>query len=82
MSSPAGQPDRCFFRWLLDTDLKGWIPQYVIDQALSGAQLEYIGHVRRLAEGLHRSGAVADFLAREEAHAYASLNSTAAAANS
>ena len=25
-------PDTCLFQWLLDTDLKGWIPQRVIDK--------------------------------------------------
>ncbi len=74
---PGGNPNRTLFQWLLDTDLKGWIPQYVIDGALSGAQLDYIAHIRRYAEHLRRSGRVADFLAQEEAQAYASLNSTA-----
>ena len=34
------------FQWLLDTDLKGWIPQTIIDKALSGVQLDYIQHLR------------------------------------
>jgi len=45
---PAGPDgDKCLFQWLLDTDLKGWIPQAIIDKALTGAQLDYIQHVRR-----------------------------------
>lgn len=39
-------------QWLLDTDLKGWIPQYVIDKALSGAQFDYISHIRARAAQL------------------------------
>jgi len=44
-----GQPDKCHFRWLLDTDLKGWIPQSIIDKALSGAQLDFMQYLRRRA---------------------------------
>lgn len=50
-------PDTCLFQWLLDTDLKGWIPQRVIDKALSGAQLDYIAHIRTRAAELARAGA-------------------------
>ena len=62
-----GQPNKCLFQWLLDTDLKvqnmftvicfilfsqGWIPQYIIDKALSGAQFDYIAHIRARAAQL------------------------------
>jgi len=56
-----GDPNKCLFQWLLDTDLKGWIPQYIIDKALSGAQFDYIAHIRTRAavlaapEGLNDS---------------------------
>ena len=63
MHAVPGSPDRCRFQWLLDTDLKGWIPQYIIDSALSGAQLDYIKHIRRHAETLKASGRVSDHLA-------------------
>lgn len=50
---PAGpEGDKCLFQWLLDTDLKGWIPQAIIDKALTGAQLDYIENVRRRAVSL------------------------------
>jgi len=45
-----GSPERTLFRWLLDTDLKGWIPQTIIDKALSGAQFEYIQNIRNRAK--------------------------------
>jgi len=44
-----GSPDKCLFKWLLDTDLKGWIPQSIIDKALSGAQLEFLQFLRQRA---------------------------------
>jgi len=54
LSALKGDPERCHFRWILDTDLKGWIPQSVIDKALSGVQLEYIQNVRIRASILKR----------------------------
>ena len=75
-----GEPCKCHFRWLLDTDLKGWMPRNIIDAALSGAQLDYVSHLRKYAAELRDSGRVDDFLAKQEAAGYASLNSTAVVA--
>merc|ERR1719495_1933560 len=47
-----GNPNKCLFQWLLDTDLKGWIPQSIIDKALVGAQLDYIANIRKRATSL------------------------------
>ncbi len=76
MRALPGEPDRSLFRFVLDTDIKGWIPHKVIDAALSGAVLDYLEALRRHADRMTKSGAVADFMAREEGHAYASLNVT------
>lgn len=35
-----GDSKACHFEWLFDTDLKGWIPQSIVDKALSGAQFD------------------------------------------
>ena len=56
MRSVPDEPDKCLFQWLLDTDLKGWIPQYVIDSALAGAQLDYIENIRKYSEVLRSNG--------------------------
>jgi hypothetical protein len=56
MRPVAGDPHQCVFEWLLDTDLKGWIPQSIIDKALSGAQFEYIENIRRRARSLRDEG--------------------------
>ncbi len=74
----SGDPSRCYFRWLLDTDIKGWIPQKVIDATFSSALTEYLDHLRAHVDALRASGAVGDFLAREEGQAYASLDVTGA----
>jgi len=47
-------PQTCLFQWLLDVDLKGWIPQSVIDASLCSAQLEYLTHLRRRVVELQR----------------------------
>jgi hypothetical protein len=65
MRSITGDPRRCLFEWLLDTDLKGWIPQSIIDAALSGAQFEYIEHLRKYATRLHEDGIVEEHLRRQ-----------------
>ena len=46
ISPVLGEPELSLFQWVLDTDLKGWIPQTIIDKALSGVQLDYIQHLR------------------------------------
>lgn len=33
--------DSCIFEFLLNTNLKGWIPQYVLDGAFTGVLMEY-----------------------------------------
>jgi len=57
MRPVESDPNKCLFQWLLDTDLKGWIPQYIIDKALSGAQFDYIAHIRARAAALKNEGA-------------------------
>jgi hypothetical protein len=32
----------CQITWLLNVNLKGWLPQYLIDQSLSGVQIDFI----------------------------------------
>ncbi|KAK4324997.1 hypothetical protein Pmani_001862 [Petrolisthes manimaculis] len=41
-----GSGKKCSFQWLLDTDLKGWIPQYVLDQTLSHAMTDFMSCLR------------------------------------
>lgn len=75
MRPVQNNPDQCHFQWLLDTDLKGWIPQYIIDSALAGAQFEYIKYIRNYAASLHENGRVQSFLEAQAAVAE-SLNET------
>jgi len=52
ISPVPGDRQAAVFQWLLDTDLKGWIPQSIIDKALSGVQLDYIQRLRSRAASL------------------------------
>ncbi|KFM60499.1 Steroidogenic acute regulatory protein, mitochondrial, partial [Stegodyphus mimosarum] len=46
--TPANENgQKCKLKWLLNTNLKGWIPQYLIDQAMSAVMLEYVQSLRR-----------------------------------
>ncbi|XP_053408877.1 steroidogenic acute regulatory protein-like isoform X1 [Mercenaria mercenaria] len=39
--SVENEPDRCLFTWIVNTNLKGWLPQAAIDQAMSGVLVSY-----------------------------------------
>lgn len=73
MRPVESDPNKCLFQWLLDTDLKGWIPQSIIDKALCGAQLDYISHIRTRVETLAKEdqhntsiGSCTDILDRDQ----------------
>lgn len=39
-------PNRCIFGWIINTDIKGWIPQYLVEQAVYGTLLQFLKHLR------------------------------------
>lgn len=39
-------PNQCLLRMVVGTDIKGWIPQVVVDQALTGVLVDSIRHLR------------------------------------
>ncbi|XP_065839190.1 uncharacterized protein [Oscarella lobularis] len=50
MNAVADDPGRTRLIWVLDTDLKGWIPQYLIDKALSGVLITFFEKVANYYE--------------------------------
>ncbi|XP_022245101.1 steroidogenic acute regulatory protein-like [Limulus polyphemus] len=36
----------CHLQWLVNTDLKGWLPQYLIDQTMASLMFNYVKHLR------------------------------------
>ncbi|XP_068082059.1 stAR-related lipid transfer protein 3 [Anabrus simplex] len=41
---------RCQLEWYLDTNLRGWLPQYVVDAAFSSIMLDNLNNVRAYAK--------------------------------
>jgi len=56
MTPIPNEPNKCIFQWLLDTNLKGWIPQSIIDTALSFAMSDYVRYIRCYAKVLREEG--------------------------
>uniref|UniRef100_A0A4W6EWR4 START domain-containing protein 1 n=1 Tax=Lates calcarifer TaxID=8187 RepID=A0A4W6EWR4_LATCA len=42
-----GDRRRSHFTWLLNMDVKGWLPKSIVNQALPRAQLDFTRHLRR-----------------------------------
>lgn len=40
-------PNKCQITWILNVNLKGWLPQYLIDQSLSSVQIDFIKLLRK-----------------------------------
>ncbi|XP_059473943.1 steroidogenic acute regulatory protein, mitochondrial-like [Neocloeon triangulifer] len=40
------EPDACKVQWLMDTDLKGWLPRVAVDRAIPRAMEDFMRHLR------------------------------------
>lgn len=60
MKPIPGESDKCLFQWVLNTNLKGWIPQYILDTALVGMMLDYVKNLRKYIVKLKESGRLSD----------------------
>nr|WEY07736.1 sex hormone synthesis StAR3 [Sinohyriopsis cumingii] len=49
------EPDRCLFTWLVNTNLKGWLPHAVVDQGFSSVLMEYLKILRGHIEDVKQS---------------------------
>ncbi|XP_076455837.1 stAR-related lipid transfer protein 3-like isoform X2 [Babylonia areolata] len=45
-------PNKCVFVWVMNLDLKGWIPQRLVDQASTTVLLDYLKYVRQYVAGM------------------------------
>ena len=50
MKPIPGEENSCAFQWLLNTNLNGWLPQYVVDSAFTTVMLDFLGHLKAQAE--------------------------------
>ncbi|EDW92562.1 steroidogenic acute regulatory protein-like [Drosophila yakuba] len=51
-----GKSDSCILEWVLCLDLKGFIPRYVLDAALTSSMTDYISHLRKHVNELRQRG--------------------------
>jgi hypothetical protein len=51
-----GHPNKCQFTCLLSTELKGWMPQFLVDQALSGVLMDYLKHLKLYLDDRRQKG--------------------------
>uniref|UniRef100_A0AAQ5XDS1 StAR-related lipid transfer protein 3 n=1 Tax=Amphiprion ocellaris TaxID=80972 RepID=A0AAQ5XDS1_AMPOC len=50
----SSNPSICTFIWVLNTDLKGRLPRYLIHQSLAATMFEFMSHLRQRIADLHR----------------------------
>eukprot|EP00058_Branchiostoma_floridae_P027453 XP_002612944.1 hypothetical protein BRAFLDRAFT_213400 [Branchiostoma floridae] len=54
MMTLDNEPNKCLFIWIVNVDLKGWIPQYLIDQAMAGKILDFLSSLRKHVEDIRQ----------------------------
>ncbi|XP_016972407.1 steroidogenic acute regulatory protein-like [Drosophila rhopaloa] len=52
----VGKSDSCIVEWVLCLDLKGYIPRYVLDAALTSSMTDYITNLRKHVNELRHRG--------------------------
>ncbi|EDW49216.1 steroidogenic acute regulatory protein-like [Drosophila sechellia] len=52
----VGKSDSCIVEWVLCLDLKGYIPRYVLDAALTSSMTDYISNLRKHVNELRQRG--------------------------
>ncbi|XP_076244683.1 steroidogenic acute regulatory protein-like isoform X2 [Calliopsis andreniformis] len=46
---------RCRFTWIINTNLKGWIPQKIVDKSMYTALVDFMSYVRKYADDIQRA---------------------------
>lgn len=49
--------NKCRFTWIINTNLKGWIPQKIVDKSMSTALIDFMSYVRKYADDIQRVSA-------------------------
>ncbi|XP_029054670.1 steroidogenic acute regulatory protein-like [Osmia bicornis bicornis] len=50
-----GQANSCRFTWIINTNLKGWIPQKLVDKSMSAALVDFISYVRNYVDEMQKT---------------------------
>ncbi|XP_076635290.1 steroidogenic acute regulatory protein-like [Colletes latitarsis] len=51
------EQNKCRFTWIINTNLKGWLPQKIVDKSMSTALVDFMIYVRKYADELQRPSA-------------------------
>ncbi|XP_011632177.1 steroidogenic acute regulatory protein-like [Pogonomyrmex barbatus] len=49
------ETNKCHFTWILNTSLKGWIPQTVVDRSMSSGFVDFMTYMRKHLNDLQKS---------------------------
>ncbi|XP_065336283.1 steroidogenic acute regulatory protein-like [Cloeon dipterum] len=49
------EPNASKIQWVMDTDLKGWLPRFAVDRAFPGAMEEFMTHLRKHVRELNNN---------------------------
>ncbi|XP_006571183.1 steroidogenic acute regulatory protein, mitochondrial isoform X3 [Apis mellifera] len=51
------EENKCKFTWIINTNLKGWLPQKVVDKSMSTALIDFMSYIRKYMDDTQRSTA-------------------------
>ncbi|XP_076752100.1 steroidogenic acute regulatory protein-like isoform X1 [Xylocopa sonorina] len=46
------EENKCRFTWIINTNLKGWIPQKIVDKSMSTALVDFMSYVRKYMDNV------------------------------
>ncbi|CAL7946152.1 unnamed protein product [Xylocopa violacea] len=46
------EENKCRFTWIINTNLKGWIPQKIVDKSMSTALVDFMSYVRKYMDDM------------------------------
>ncbi|XP_016906210.1 steroidogenic acute regulatory protein-like isoform X2 [Apis cerana] len=49
------EENKCKFTWIINTNLKGWLPQKVVDKSMSTALIDFMSYIRKYMDDTQRS---------------------------
>lgn len=50
----SNEVNKCRFTWILNTKLKGWIPQKVVDRSISTCLIDFMTYLRRYLSDMQK----------------------------
>ncbi|XP_014666904.1 PREDICTED: stAR-related lipid transfer protein 3-like [Priapulus caudatus] len=47
IKSAPNNPDKCIFTWVVNSNLKGWLPQALVEQGIATMMVDYMSYLRK-----------------------------------